>query len=293
MRAFVAVADAGSFTLASRRLERSRAMVSKLVMDLEEHLGLRLLSRTTRRVALTEAGAAYFERCRDVLGALEEAEREVMSQAAEPVGRLRISAPVSFGSRLLAPRLSDYARRFSRVSIDLVLNDRFVDLVEEGYDLAIRIGRLAESSLIARRIASTPIVICGSPAYLALRGTPVKLQDLVKHDCIQYAYASGGATWRLAGADGQVQAVRTGGHISCNNGDAIGRMAAAGLGLSLQPEFIVARELRSGELVAVLEDYTREELGIYAVYPSHRHVPLKLRTFIDFLAEAFGGDGAR
>ena len=269
-------------------------MVSKLVMDLEEHLGLRLLQRTTRKVALTDVGTSYLERCRDLLASLEEAEREVMSQAAEPVGRLRVSAPVSFGTLMLAPRLEAYAHRFPRVSIDLVLNDRFVDLVEEGYDLAVRISgqALPDSSLIVRRIGGTRIVISGSPSYLAQHGTPEKPQDLAEHDCLHYAYASSGTTWKLKGPAGMIETVRVQSRVSCNNGDALARMAAAGMGLSLQPEFMVASELASGALVEVLADYTRDELGIYAVYPSSRHVPLKVRTFVDFMAEAFGSEGA-
>lgn len=291
MRAFVAVADAGSYTVAAGRLERSRAMVSKLVMDLEEHLGLRLFARTTRKVALTEAGASYLERCRDLLADFDEAEREAMSQAAEPVGRLRVSAPVSFGTLMLAPQLGAYARRFPRVNIDLTLNDRFVDLVEEGYDLAIRISGqpLPDSSLVARRIGGTRIVITAAPAYLAGRGTPKTPADLGEHDCLHYAYASGGTTWKMKRPDGTIDAVRTASRISCNNGDALARMAVAGLGLSFQPEFMVKAELNSGALVEVLTEYTRDELAILAVYLSNRHVPLKLRTFIDFLAETYLG----
>lgn len=287
MRAFVAIADCGSFTVASQRLHRSRAMTSKLVVDLEAHLGLRLLLRTTRKVALTEAGAAYFERCRDVLGALDDAEREATSNAAEPVGQLRVSAPVAFGTLKLAPVVSAYAKQHGRIRVDLVLSDRFVDLVDEGYDLAIRIGRLSDSSLVARRISSAKVVLSGAPKYLRERGVPRVPADLSAHDVIQYAYQSGGTTWKLRGPDGLVHEVRPQSRVTCNNGGAIARMAVAGLGLSLQPEFIVAGELESGALRPVLERFTRDELGIYAVHASHRHVPLKIRSFIDFLVDAF------
>ena len=195
MKAFVAVADGGHFAMASERLGLSRAMASKLVMDLEAHLGLRLLNRTTRKVSLTEPGAAYLERCRDILAAIEEAEREIAAQASEPVGRLRVTAPMSFGALHVAPPIAAYTARYSRVNIDLVLNDRLVDLVEEGYDLAIRIGRLADSSLIAKRIGATRIVVCASPGYLAARGRPMKPADLAHYECILYSYASAGAVW--------------------------------------------------------------------------------------------------
>jgi DNA-binding transcriptional LysR family regulator len=286
MRTFVAVADAESFTLAAERLSMSRAMTSKHVMDLEARLGLRLLNRTTRTVVLTEAGAAYAERCREILGSLDEAEREVTSRAIEPVGRLRVSAPMSFGIAYIAPRLDAYALKFPRVDIDLVLNDRVVDIVEEGYDVAIRIGRLAESMLVARRIASGRRLVCASPAYFKTHGRPKRPGDLSAHTCLHYAYALGGSSWTFDGALGQ-ETVRVGGRITCNNGDAICAMALKGMGIIYQPDFIVAPHIKSGALTEVLEKHTQETLGIYAIHQSHRHVPQKVRSFIDFLAASF------
>ncbi len=287
MRAFVAVAESGHFAQASERLGASRTMASKLVMDLEAHLGQRLLNRTTRRVSLTELGAAYLERCRDILAAIEEAEREITAQASEPVGRLRVTAPMSFGVSHVAPQIAVYTARHPRVSVDLVLNDRLVDLVEEGYDLAIRIGRLADSSLVAKRIGVTRLITCASPAYLAAHGRPKTPADLAQHECLLYSYASAGAVWTFSGVGGE-ETVRVGGRVACNNGDAIRAMAIAGLGVVAQPDFIVARHLRSGALEQVLAAYTDRVAGIYAIHPSHRHVPLKLRCFIDQLAAAFG-----
>jgi DNA-binding transcriptional LysR family regulator len=287
MRAFVAVAESGHFAQASERLGASRTMASKLVMDLEAHLGQRLLNRTTRRVSLTELGAAYLERCRDILAAIEEAEREITAQASEPVGRLRVTAPMSFGVSHVAPQIAVYTARHPRVSVDLVLNDRLVDLVEEGYDLAIRIGRLADSSLVAKRIGVTRLITCASPAYLAAHGRPKTPADLAQHECLLYSYASAGAVWTFSGVGGE-ETVRVGGRVACNNGDAIRAMAIAGLGVVAQPDFIVARHLRSGALEQVLAAYTNSVAGIYAIHPSHRHVPLKLRCFIDQLATAFG-----
>ncbi len=287
MKAFVAVADAGHFATASERLGLSRAMASKLVMDLEAHLGLRLLNRTTRKVSLTDPGAAYLERCRDILAALEEAEREIAAQASEPVGRLRVTAPMSFGASHVAPQIAVFAARHPRVNVDLVLNDRLVDLVEEGYDLAIRIGRLADSSLIAKRIAATRLVVCASPDYLAAHGRPGKPADLANHECVLYSYASAGAVWTFSGSEGQ-ENVRVGGRVACNNGEAICAMAIKGLGVILQPDFIVTPHLQSGALEQILAEYNKEATGVYAIHASHRHVPLKLRKFVELLSTAFG-----
>lgn len=286
MRAFVTVAETGSFTTAAARLNISRAMASKHVMDLEAHLGLRLLNRTTRSVSLTEAGASYAARCRDIIEAIEEAEREVTSQAAEPVGRLRVSAPVFFGATYLAPLIEAYARRYPGIGLDLVLNDRYVDLVEEGYDLAVRIGRLDDSSLIAKRVAPTRMLVCGAPSYLDRRGRPLVPADLAAHDCLQYSYSTCGAAWTFEGPRGR-EVVRTSSRIACNNGEALCRMAVEGSGLVYEPDFIVAPYLRSRQLEQVLTDYLLEPAGVFVVHPSHRHVPSKVRSFIEFLSRAF------
>lgn len=282
LRCFVAVAESGSFTVASEQLALSRAMASKHVMDLEAHLGLRLLNRTTRSVSLTDAGGTYFERGKDILAALEEAEREVTSQAAEPVGRLRISAPLSFGITSVSPLVASFATAHPRIAIDLVLNDRFVDLVDEGFDVAIRIGRLADSSMIARRLAVTRSMICASPDYLARHGRPRAPADLLGHECLHYSYASGGNVWTFHGPQGE-ESLRMLGRIACNNGDALGQFAAAGAGVAIGPDFIMAPLVKSGAVEEILRDYARQELGIYIVHPSQRHMPLKLRAFIDFM----------
>lgn len=286
MRAFVSVAEEGQFAAASERLGLSRAMASKLVMDLESHLGVRLLNRTTRKVSLTEQGAAYLERCREVLLAIEEAEREVSSQASEPIGRLRISAPVSLGASHIAPQVAAFAATHPQVSIDLVLNDRMVDLVEEGYDIAIRVGRLSESTLIARRIGKMRLICCASPAYIKSHGRPAAPKELCNHECILYSYASTRSTW-LISVDGSEMSVKVGGRFSSNNGAAICEMAISGLGIILQPDFIVDPYLRSGALERLFPDQIPEGGGIYAVYQSRRHVPLRLRLFLDHLSLAF------
>ncbi len=291
LKAFVAVAETGHFALASERLGLSRAMASRQVMDLEAHLGLRLLNRTTRRVSLTEQGASYLERCREILAAIDEADREATSQGAEPVGRLRVTAPVLLGVSKIAPQVSAFVSRHPRVEVELVLNDRVVDLVEEGFDLAIRVGRLAESSLIARKIGSTNFVVCASPSYLAAHGRPTTPADLSRHQCLIFSYASMGAVWTFTGPLGE-EIVRVGGRILCNNGEALSRMAADGCGIVLQPDFMAEPYLKSGELVQVLADYHKEPAGIYAIHTSRRHAPPKLRAFIDMLASAFKADAA-
>lgn len=285
MRAFVAIAETGSFTAAAARLHMSRAMASKHVMDLEAHLGLRLLNRTTRSVNLTEAGASYAARCRDIIEAIEAAEREVTSQAAEPVGRLRVSAPVFFGATCVAPMIEGYARRFPGVGVDLVLNDRFVDLIEEGYDVAIRIGRLEDSSLVAKRVATTRLMVCGAPSYLDAHGRPQVPADLAGHECLQYSYAAGSA-WSFEGPRGP-EVVRLASRFTCNNAEALCMMAAEGLGLVYAPDFYVVARLRTKQLEQVLADYMGEPLGVFVVHPSRRHVPLKVRSFIEFSTRVF------
>ncbi|MBY6241391.1 LysR family transcriptional regulator [Methylosinus sp. Sm6] len=286
MRAFVAVAEAGSFTAAAERRDLSRAMASKHVMDLEAHLGLRLLDRTTRSVGLTEAGATYAARCREIIDAIEAAEHEATSGAAEPVGRLRVSAPSFFGSRFIAPLIAQFAERHPKVGVELLLDDKFVDLVQEGCDLAIRIGRLEDSSLVASRIASAKLMVCGAPSYLDRRGRPRRPADLSEHECLRYSHATVGAAWPFDGPDGP-ELVRLSSRFASNNAESLCAMAAAGLGLVCAPDFYVAELLRAGELEQVLADRMIEPLGIFIVHPSRRHVPSKVRAFIEFVTLEF------
>jgi len=286
MRAFVAVAETGSFTEAARRLGLSRAMASKHIMDLEAHLGLRLLNRTTRAVGVTEAGASYAARCREILDAILSAEQEATSRAAEPVGRLRVSAPAFLGNRFIAPLVAEFAQRFPKVDVELSVDDRYVDLVEENFDLAIRIGRLADSSLVVSRIASTKLMVCGAPSYLERRGHPTRPADLAGHECLRYSQATIGAAWPFAGPDGP-EVVRLSSRFSSNSAEALCAMAARGLGLVCAPEFYVLDYLRSGALEQILADHMVEPLGVFVVQPSRRHVPSKARRFIEFLTQAF------
>jgi DNA-binding transcriptional LysR family regulator len=286
MEAFVRVVERGGFTAAAEDLRLSRAMVSKHVQDLEAHLGARLLNRTTRKVSLTEVGRVYHERCAQILADIAETESAVGALQARPRGRLRINAPVSFGALHLTAAVADYMAAHAEVTVELTLNDRVVDLVEEGYDLAVRIARLADSSLIARRLAPCRMVVCASPAYLERRGRPRRPADLAGHDCLDYRYQAR-EEWQFEGPEGPVS-VRVRGSLEANNGDALRAAAVRGTGVVLQPSFIVGADLAAGRLVPVLPGYRVPELAIHAVYPPGRHLSAKVRSFIDFLAPRYG-----
>ena len=285
---FVRVVERGSFTLAADELELSRAVVSKYVSRLEERLGARLLHRTTRRLSLTEAGAALFEASRAAIERIEEAEEAVAQLQSEPRGRLKVSAPMSFGILHLGAPIAEFARAHPRVTLDMRLDDRFVNLVEEGVDVAVRIGALTDSSLVARRLATTSMVVCAAPSYLAERGEPEVPEDLPAHDCLLYSYLSTANVWRFAAPDGREIPVAVGGSFRINNGIVLAEAAAAGQGVLMAPSFYVAPMLRSGRLKRVLGDYTLPELGIHAVYAQRSQVPPKVRAFVDFLVKRFG-----
>ena len=284
---FVRVVERGSFTLAADELSLSRAVVSKYVSRLENRLGARLLHRTTRRLSLTEAGAALFEASRGALERIEEAEGAVARFQAAPRGRLRVSAPMSFGILHLGPALADFARAFPDVSLDIRLDDRYVNLVEDGIDVAVRIGQLTDSSLVARKLGTTRAVACASPAYLAEHGEPDDPEELAGHDCLIYSYLAAGV-WRFTARGGREIPVAVSGPIRINNGIVLAEAAIAGGGVLVTPSFYVAPMLRDGRLKRILTAYRLPELGIYAVYPQRAHVPPKVRAFIDYLAARFG-----
>lgn len=287
MRTFVAVISEGSFSAAADRLGMSPQLVSKYVGQLEARLGARLLNRSTRRLSITEAGQAYFERCQYVLAEIDEMESAVGDATVAARGTLRINAPMSFGTGHLARAIADYQRSQPEVSVSLTLDDRTVDIVSEGYDMAIRIGRLKESSLVARKLAPVRLVVCASPEYLREKGIPMTPADLESHNCLGYAYYSEQDRWRFEG-DGRQYDVRVNGRFSANNGDAIRMAALAGAGIALQPTFIVGDDIRGGRLTLVLEDYELPPHGVYAVYAHRQFLSGKVRTFVDFLADYFG-----
>lgn len=286
MKVFAAVVDTGSFAAAADRLDMSRAMTSKYVAHLEEHLGTRLLQRTTRKLTLTESGASYYERCVQILADILEAEEGALHLTEAPRGTLRLTMPVSFGILHMGPVMSSYMKQYPEVKIDILLTDRRVDLLEEGLDLAVRIGPMPESGLIAKKLASDRVAICAAPEYLQRCGTPKTPADLAHHNCLSYSYAATGDEWTLSGPGG-THSVKVSGTLRATNGDMVKLAVLGGVGLMRQPTFLIAEELRSGRLVEVLTDYKSSELGIYAVYPSRKHLSAKVRTFVDFIASAF------
>jgi DNA-binding transcriptional LysR family regulator len=287
LETFARVVEAGSFVAAAERLGISPAMASRHVQALEERLGARLLNRTTRKLALTEAGAAYYERCQQVLRDVEEMDLAVAAEGQQPRGLLRVNAPVVFGTRHLAGVIAGYEARHAEVSIELTLNDRFIDLMEEGADVAIRIGELTDSALVARRLFPVRLALCASPDYLQRHGAPRTLEDLSRHNCLGYSYTRGGTEVELVGPEGKV-VVPFRGSLRANHGEVLLRAALDGLGIVLQPTFISGDALADGRLRAVLPQYCTVELSAYAVFLSRKFLSAKVRTFVDFLAEKFG-----
>jgi DNA-binding transcriptional LysR family regulator len=291
MEIFVQAVDAGSFSAASRSLNTSVASVTRYVAHLEEHLGIRLMQRSSRKLSLTEGGNAYYARCRQILEDLADADSQVGAAAMQPKGVIKLSVPVSFGIHHLAPRWPEFLSRYPDVSLDLSITDRFADLLEDGFDAAIRVGRLTDSSLVARKLAPARMVVCAAPTYLARRSAPVEVADLAEHHCLPYTYMSPADEWALQ-RQGEVQKVRIKGRVNANNGDTLRAAALAGQGIVALPAFLVGPDLAAGRLVEVLPGWEMQELGVYAVYPSRRHMSAKLRVLLDFLGQVFGPDPA-
>jgi DNA-binding transcriptional LysR family regulator len=290
MAIFAHVVEEGGFSRAAQTLGMSKSAVSKQVSRLEDRLGVRLLNRTTRRLSLTEAGAAFYEGCRQLVSDAEAAQAAVSHLASAPRGTLRINAPMSFGQLHVAPALPEFLLRYPELSVDLQLNDRTVDLVEEGFDMAVRIGELPDSSLIAKRLAPMRRATAAAPSYLEKHGRPRHPRDLTDHQCLIYSYLAWGREWRFDGPDGEVRVPVTG-RLEINNGDALLAAARGGAGVVMQPTFLIADDLRAGRLEQVLPDWCRAQRGaIYAVFPASRNLSPKVRVFVDFLAERFGAE---
>ena len=287
MRAFVAVVDNGSFVRAADAIDTSKAAISRQIAELEQRLGVRLLNRTTRKLSLTDEGQLFYARCTNLLNELEEAESELSLRSSEPTGRLRISAPVTFGITHLAPLWGRFLQQHPKVSMEVSLSDRAVDLVEDGFDLAVRIARAPHPSFIARKLASTKMVLCASPAYLKRHGTPRHPQDIATHNVISYTYWSSRDEWEFIDAKGKTEAVKTRPRLHANSGDTCLAAALQNQGIIMQPDFLVYEALREGKLKQLLKDYQTVELGIYAIYMSRLQLPLKLRHLIDFLVDSF------
>lgn len=286
---FAAVAAKGSFTRAADALETSPANVTRYVQELETHLGARLINRTSRRLSLTESGQALYERVRAILDDAAEAEAVASAASLNPRGRLRINAPLSFGFQRLASLWPRFLVRYPDVELEVDLVDRVVDLVEEGYDLAVRISRRGSQAVVGRKLASSRNIVCAAPDYIARRGMPLTPDDLSVHACIGYTLAVDSEIWNLEDAAGGKHAARINAVMRSNNGDTCRAAALAGLGVIWQPTFLVGDDLRAGRLVPVLPGYAMPGIDIMAVYPSRRHLSAKVRVMVDFLAEAFRG----
>ncbi len=292
IRTFVAVVEQGSFARAADRLDQSVSSVSRQVAELETHLDARLLNRTTRRLSLTEAGRAFHERSVQLLADLDEAEQAASGGAATPRGTLKLTCPITYGVRVLAPLVGSFAARYPDLRLDVELSDRAVDLVDEGFDLAVRIGAIRNPTLVARRIGETRLVCCAAPAYLAGRGTPASPEDLARHACLTYEYAPVRSQWRFVDAQGRERIAKVGGPIHANNGRMLTALAVEGAGVTFEPDVIVEPEIAAGRLVPILADFTPPAIPIHAAYPSRRHLSAKVRAFIDHLVSATAGPAA-
>ncbi|MSQ89639.1 MAG: LysR family transcriptional regulator [Betaproteobacteria bacterium] len=287
MSVFSKVVAAGSLSAAARDLGISTAVVSRRLAALEARLGVRLVNRTTRRLALTDEGAGYHEACTRILGEIEDADAAAAARRVEPQGLLKVALPASFGLKHIAPLIPPFTARFPKIELALSLSDRVVNVIEEGYDLAIRIGELGDSSLAARKLAPNRRVVCASPRYLETRPALRQPDDLLHHNCLTTTDLQ--MTWEYQGPDGKRGTVRVAGHYACDNWEVLREWALAGLGVALKSTWDVRRHLADGTLVSLLPGYDfSSEVAIYAIYPHRRHLPAKTRVFIDYLSESFG-----
>ena len=290
MIAFVTVVKEAGFAAAARKMQVSRSAVNKLVINLENHLGVQLLYRTTRQVTPTDNGLAFYERCLEILSSLEEAELAVSQQHSEPKGNLKINAPMSFGISFLGQKIADFMTRYREIKIQLTLEDRFVDPIAEGYDLLIRISSPLQSpSLIVHPITTITRILCAAPSYLLSKGIPADAQDLKTHSCLHYGYLATGGRWQFI-YEGEEQFVSIDGAFCSNNGEVLRDAALKGLGIVQLPKFMVEKELKRGDLQIVLPTYQLPELTLYVVYPVNRHMSKKVQLFTQFIQEALCQD---
>ena len=290
LRSFVAVIECGSLTAAAQKLGVAKSIVSRQISQLENQLGARLLQRTTRKLFPTECGQVYYQRASQILADLDEANQLVSHMQGIPRGRLRVTAPISYGISHLSPIISRFIHDYPQLELDLSLSDHYVDLIESGFDVALRIGRMENSSLIARRLGELRTVLCGSPEYFSHHPIPTHPQDLPDHQCLGHIDFRG-QEWSFVDENGQPISLTIAPRIRANNGDCLRQFALNGLGLVKIPEFFVKDDLESGQLIAVLEKFVRQDGGIYAVYPHQRHLSPKVRCFIDYLINNLGTSG--
>ncbi len=284
MRTFIRVVQKSSFSAVALEHNTSQATVSKRVAALEEHLGVKLLTRSSRSQSLTEAGKAYYQRCQLILEALDEAEAIARCQSAAPRGRLRITAPVDFTRTILSPLFQDFLSLYPDISLDLVLDNQVLNLVTEGIDIAIRSEHMPDSSMIAKPLCQSHFYLVASPDYLQKNASPIAPEDLTRHNCIIYSHLHTQNTWQFLNQSKNV-AVPVSGNIRCDNGDVIVQAAVVGIGLAMVPSWLAYKQLQAGTLIELLSEFSAEPVTISAVYPERKHLPLKVRTFINFLSE--------
>jgi len=287
MRVFTAVVDSGSFAGAAERLNLSRGMATRYVAQLEDHLGVRLLHRTTRKQSLTGEGADYYQRAVQIIASIEDAELSATQGSMDPRGTLRISAATGFSIGHLDQAIVAYLQRYPNVEIDLINSERIVDLVDEGFDLAIRVAQQLSPGLIARRLAPVHIALCASPAYLKAHGTPASPAELLDHNCLFYSSSTYRNNWRFC-RGGEEQIIQVKGNFHVNEGKVLVNAALAGMGILYEPDFLVTEHIRQKRLLRILDDWEADKFSLYAVYPNRQFLPLKVRSFIDFLVEYFG-----
>lgn len=287
MRVFSTVVEAGSFVAAAESLGMSKAAVSRYVSELEQRLGVRLIHRTTRKLSLTPEGEVFLARCQDILSSIDASEAEISTRSVTVSGLLKVSVPVSFGIRHMAPLWHEFLDKHPQVSLDVQLADRVIDLVDEGFDLAVRIARLPDSSLISRQIASTRLVLCAAPNYLERKGIPKHPSELVGHDVVSYSLLATGDQWHFEGPEGPIS-VKVRPRMWSNNGDSCIAACVQGAGIQLQPTFLIEQELRCGALIEILPQFRAANLGIYVVYPTRKFVLPKVRALVEFLDARLG-----
>lgn len=280
---FVAVVEMESFTAAAKRLGISTAQVSRQVSALEIRLSAKLLYRTTRRVSVTEAGNIYYQHCRQVLDGLEEAERVITNLQSTPTGKLKITAPVTYGERTIAPLVNSFVAKYPELNVRLHLTNQTLDLIDQGYDLAIRMGKLDDSTMMARRLASRTLHVCASPDYLRVHGVPHSLSELEQHNCLPGTLDY----WRFQ-EQGKARNIKVKGNIRCNSGRALVNAALKGIGIVQLPDYYVVRFIEDGQLVSLLDQLREPDDGVWALYPHNRHLSPKVRMLLDYLAEALG-----
>jgi DNA-binding transcriptional LysR family regulator len=286
---FVKVSETGGFAAAARQLGLTKSAVSKRISTLEAHLGAQLFHRSTRSISLTEAGEIYLAHAVQALGSAREAEDAVAALQDRPVGQLRICAPVTFGLLHVAPLVTEFLQTHPGITLDLAMDDRVVDLVDAGYDMAIRAGAMPDSALIARRLTTIKSVIVASPKYVTDYGAPMYPEDLIDHNCLHYTYSRDPLEWAFAGPEGETK-IKTKGTLGINNSEALCRVLIDGLGVGRLPTFVASSHIRAGRLIRVIPQHILPEQALYAVFPERRHIPAKVRAFTDFLVHRIGGD---